>query len=269
MALHENQLRHCQDSPSPESRRRRGAGRAPERPVGGKLQSSRRVPKKPTSVSCVAACLAATLALTACSGLGQPFKNLGKSDVDLVGDVHIQALRGHVQELVMNLYTRNPEELGKVPGTSLEARLAQILNHPTDVSYRELDYRHSVPAIELAFDPGYSGDRVFALMLGVSSMLKFSYNDLDELFLFDALDPQNLYDSARNLERIAWRLRNETHRGKPLLKLGPAHGRGSFEDTFSRMISIQDLMAEVIAAQTRRTVNKAVQGATFLIPIGF
>ncbi len=225
--------------------------------------------KKTTSACCVAACLLAASVLVACSSVKQPIKNFGKSDIDLVSDIHIQALRTHLQELTLKLYGRNPDELGKASGTSLEARLAQILDHPTDVSYRELDYKHSVPAIELAFDLGYRGDRVFALLIGISSMLKFSYNDLDELFLFDNLDPQSLYDSARNLEKIAWRLRNETHRGKPLIRLGPVHGQGSFEDTVSRMVSIQDLMAEVIAAKTQRAVKKAVQSATtFLIPIG-
>lgn len=225
--------------------------------------------QKTTFTSCVAACLAATLVLAACSGVKHPIKNLGKSDIDLVSDIHIQALRAHVRELTLKLYGRNPDELEKAPRASLEARLGQILNHPTDVSYRELDYKNDVPAIELAFDLDYRGDRVFALLLGVSSMLKFSYNDLDELFLFDELNPQSLYDSARNLEKIAWRLRNETHRGKSLISLGPVHGRGSFEDTVSRMVSIQDLMAEVIAAKNQRVINKAVQSATtFLIPIG-
>ena len=208
-------------------------------------------------------------ALTACSGIGQPIKNLGKSDIDLVSDINIKMLRGHLQELTLKLYGRNPDELDKAPSLSFEARMAQILYHPTDISYRELDYRHSVPAIELAFDHNFRGDRIFALLLGISSMLKFSYNDLDELFLLDKLDPQKLYDSARNLEKIAWRLRTETRRGKPLIVLGPMHGQGSFEDTISRMTGIQDLMAEVIAAKTERILNTAVRSATtMLIPIG-
>lgn len=204
-----------------------------------------------------------------CTGVNQPIKNLGKSDTDLISDLHIQALRNHVQELTLALYRNNPEELGKAPDMSLEARMAQVLDHPTDVSYRELSYKHGVAAIELAFDRNYRADRVFALMLGVSSMLRLSYNNLDELFLFDQLDPQKLYDSARNLERIAWRMRSETHRGKPLLRLGPVHGKGAFEDTLSRMVSIQDLMAEIIATKTQRMINRAVHGATTLfIPIG-
>ena len=214
-------------------------------------------------------CLLPVLVMTACSHMGQPLKNLGKSDIDLVSDLHIQALRTHIQDLALALYSKNPNELGKVPNLSLENRLAQILNHPTDISYRELNYKHSVPAIELAFDRSYRGDRVFALLLGINSMLKFSYNNNDELFLLDELDPQQLYDSARNLERITWRIRNETRNGKALINLGAVHGQGTFEDSLSRMVSIQDMMAEIIAAKTQRVVNKAVHGATsLLIPIG-
>ena len=214
-------------------------------------------------------CLLPVLVVTACSHMGQPLKNLGKSDIDLVSDLHIQALRTHIQDLALNLYSKNPDELGKVPNLSLEERLAQILNHPTDVSYRELNYKHSVPAIELAFDRSYRGDRVFALLLGINSMLKFSYNNNDELFLLDELDPQQLYDSARNLERITWRIRNETKNGKALINLGTVHGQGTFEDSLNRMVSIQDMMAEIIASKTQRVVNKAIHGATsLLIPIG-
>ena len=214
-------------------------------------------------------CLLLIPALAACHGIKRPIKNLGKSDIDLVSDIHIQALRDHLRELTLKLYGKNPDELGKIPGFSLEHRMAQILDHPTDVSYRELDYKHSVSAIELAFDRHYRGDRVFALLLGISSMLRFSYNDRNELFLFDNLDPQKLYNSARNLEKIAWRLRTETLHGKELIDAGPAHGQGSFEDEISRMVSIQDLMAEIIAAKTQRIVNKAVQSATTIfIPIG-
>ena len=207
--------------------------------------------------------------LTACSGVTTQVRSIGKSDIDLVSDIHIQAIRDHVQKLALRLYGKNPDELGKVPGMSLETRLAQILDHPTDIQYRELDYKHSVPAINLAFNPGYRNDRVFALLLGINSMLRLSYNDLDELFLLDELDPQKLYDSARNLEKVAWRLRTETHFGKPLINLGPMHGQGSLEDIISRLISIQDLMAEIIAAKTQRVINRTVQGATtLLIPIG-
>ncbi len=208
------------------------------------------------------------LALTACSNVATQIKGLGKLDVDLVSDIHILVLRNHLHEMALKLYDRNPDELGKTPGLSLEARLAQILDHPTDVSYRELDYKHSVPAIELALDHDYRGDRVFALLLGINSMLKFSYNDLNELFMFNELDPQKLYDSARNLEKIASRLRLETRRGKPLINLGPMHGRGAFEDTIARMAGVQDVMAEIIAAKTQRIVNKTVQSATtLLIPV--
>ena len=209
------------------------------------------------------------MGLTACAGIKQPIKNIGKSDIDLVSDIHIQMIRSHVEQLTLRLYEMNPDELGKFPSISIENRMAQILNHSTNISYKETNYKDSIAAIELAFDYNYRGDRVFALLLGISSMLKFSYNNLDELFLFNTLDPQKLYDSARNLEKIALKLRTQTYRGKTLIKLGATHGPRSFEDAMSRLISIQDMMAEIIVAKTQRIINKTVYSATTLfIPIG-
>ena len=217
-------------------------------------------------------CLVPVIAMTcACGGIKQPFKNLAKTNIDMVSDIHILALRTHMQELSLALYKNNVNQLGKVPNLSLENRISQIIDHSTDIHYREADYLQSTEAIELAFAPDYRGDRVFVLLLGINSMLKYSYNNLEELFMFDDLDPQRLYDSARNLERVAWRLRNEIAQGRTLIALEPTGERSSIEDTLIRMASIQDMMAEIIASKTQRMVSTAVQNTatTMLIPIGW
>ena len=216
-------------------------------------------------------CLILLVGMTyACTGVKQPFKNLAKTNIDMISDIHIQALRTHMQELSLALYKNNSNQLGKIPSLSLENRISQIIGHSTDVYYREADYRQSTEAIELAFTPGYRGDRVFVLLLGINSMLKHSYNNLEELFMFDNLDPQKLYDSARNLERVAWRLRNQAAQGEMLVALEATNEYDSIENTLIRMTSIQDMMAEITASKTQRVINTAVQNATTLfIPIGW
>ena len=214
--------------------------------------------------------LTATLiACAACAGVNQPLKNLAKTNIDIISDIHIRELESHMQKLSLELYEKNANQLGKTPNLSLEKRLSQIINHPTDVFYREADYQQGTEAIELAFNSGYQGDRVFVLLLGINSMLRHSYNNLEELFMLDTLDPQKLYDSARNLERVAWRLRNENLRKKSLITLGPTDEANSIENTLIRMASIQDVMAEIIASKNQRMISTAVQNATtILIPIG-
>lgn len=214
-------------------------------------------------------CAMMAVTISACAGIKQPLKNLAKTDIDMVSDIHIQALKTHMQQLALALYAQNANQLAKMPNLLLEHKLAQILDHPTDVSYREADYKQSTDAIELAFNPHYEGDRVFVLLLGINSMLRLSYNNLEELFLFDELDPQKLYDSARNLEAVARRLHSESTLAKMPLNLGSASERRSIENTIAHMVSIQDLMAEIIVSKTQRMIKTAVHSATtMLIPIG-
>ncbi len=208
----------------------------------------------------------ALIFVPSCANINAPIKKLGKSDIDLVTDMHINRLQEHIQELIVQLYERNPEELRKTPQMTIEKRLVQILQHSTDIAYKETNYFNSVAAINLASDKDYEGDRVFSLFLGIGSMIRFSYNNQKEVFILDKLDPQKLYDSARNLEKIIWRLRNE--HGKALLELGPAHGKNSFEDIMTRMIAIQDMMAIIIADKSNRIINRVVYGtAGMLIPL--
>lgn len=215
------------------------------------------------------ACIAITITANACTGIKQPLRNLAKTDIDIISDIHIQMLRTHMQELALTLYDNNADHLAKAPYLSLENRMVQILDHPTDVAYREISYKQSTEAIELAFNPHHGGDRVFVLLLGISSMLRLSYNNLEELFLLDELDPQMLYDSARNLEAIAQRLHSETFLGRTSINLGSASERQSVENRLASMVSIQDMMAKIIASKTKRMIKTAVHSATtILIPIG-
>ncbi len=73
--------------------------------------------------------LIALVPLFLCSCGGYELKNLVKSDIDLVTDQFITKTREDVSELVVMLYKRNPEQLAKNPGMTIEGRLAQLKVH--------------------------------------------------------------------------------------------------------------------------------------------
>ncbi|WP_210394557.1 hypothetical protein [Motiliproteus sediminis] len=212
-------------------------------------------------------------ALLTVSGCAFNPKQLAKSDVDLVVDAHIEELRTLVRRLCVKLYKRNPRELAK-GGYSLEQRLAQLFDDPGIYYYRELDRKVGNDALLLAFAPDYRGDRVFAFMVGLKTMLHASYGLRTELFMLDRLDQQALYNSARNLETINWRLNNlKSSTGQPyLLSNGFQQGVAnlSFERLFGKMIVIQDMMARVVADQNDRAINSVIHSvaSTTLLPIG-
>ncbi len=209
--------------------------------------------------------------LSGCVSNGYDVEQIAKRDIDMVTDAHVVAVKELLRELMEKLYRRNPRELSKATGLSIGDRQRQLFA-PLDASNRTaLRGTRGIDAMLLCFDEQYQGDRVFALMYGLTGMLHDAYNNQYEFFLFDQLDQQKLYNSARNIEVLAWRLRSRTRdNGEPfLITTGTGDAINlSFERLFGQLIAHQDMMAVIVAQKTQRTINLLVQGvSTFFLPI--
>lgn len=208
-----------------------------------------------------------SLMLTGCSATSTDFRvrHLAKSDVDLVADVHRRASKELLHQLHFKLYLRNPDQLRRTPGETIESRWYSVL-----VSARqggqaaELGGRSGIEAMRLAFDVDFHGDRVFALMVGLAGMLNEAYGYRQEFFWLDSLDHQRLYNSARNIEVMVWLLRTRVDvTGRPLIltdSLTAEQFNLSFERLFGKLIAHQDVLSQVIAGKTQRTVNTVAHG---------
>ncbi|SFG72768.1 hypothetical protein [Neptunomonas qingdaonensis] len=203
-------------------------------------------------------------------------KNIGKSDIDMVTDAHLQELNILARQLLIKLYKLNPHELTKAPTeTTVDKRLGQLFSMPRTIRFAELGSPYGTTAIPLAFDPDFNGDRVFALMVGVAGMIHRSYNYQDEFFMLDEIDQQKLYHCARNLESVAWQLnQRRDHAGELLLVSNSIDNDTgetnlSTERILSKMISLQDMMARILADKNNRAINKVFHGiaSTTLLPI--
>jgi len=202
--------------------------------------------------------------LTACTGY--EIKNLAKSDIDLVADEFINETRSAVLELVVKLYKRNPVQLRKIPGMTVEGRLAQLRVHRNELNFPELGGKQGIEAMLIAFDPDFSGDRVFALIVGLGSMLREAYSYKSEMFLTDRLDPEVLLTSARNVEVLLWKLKNTrkpdgqhyiiTHEYKGVTD------NLSFERLFGKIIILQEMMARIAGDSDDRAVTGAVHAVS-------
>ena len=215
-------------------------------------------------------CLLLCLSLVGCGGY--ELKNLAKSDVDLVTDEFIDETRRLVQELTVKLYKRNPAELGKIPGMTIEMRLAQLQATPGQLNFVELAGRQETEAMQLVFDPYFKGDRVFALVVGLGGMLRHAYGYNTESFLFDSLAAEPLWASAHNVEVLAWKLRNNRRdNGEPWLITSEYQGvtdNLSFERLFGKLIVLQEMMARIAGDADDRRVTKAVHTAgSVFIPL--
>ncbi len=192
----------------------------------------------------------------------------------MVAEDHVIMMESFLQDLMVKLYLRNPCELAKEPGQTIEMRQTSLFNNNAPKEFDELNHRRSINAMLLCFNEQYTGDRVFALIAGLRDMLWASFNNKKKFYFYNTLEPQPLYDSARNIEILIWRLNhrfdckgnvflltNETNSPAPNL---------SFERLFGKMIALQDLLATVIADRTNRTfitVSHRAASAAF-IPIG-
>jgi hypothetical protein len=213
--------------------------------------------------------LAVLLLSSACGGNFRP-QNLAKSEVDQVTDRVILAQEAHLRQLAIKLYRRNPRELRKQPAKTLELRLQQLFGSRGELRFAELGDRQSTEAMLLAFDDSYSGDRVFALMAGLTDMLRRAYGYKTEYFVLDELDQQKLHNSARNIEVLVWRLSSKRDpQGRPYLLTNEMGAEDqpdnlSFERLFGKMIALQDMMAEITADSRNRAINRVVQSMIFL-----
>lgn len=204
------------------------------------------------------------LLLGACTNY--EMRNLAKSDIDLVTDEFIMETRAAVRELVVKLYRRNPRQLLKIPGMTLEGRLAQLKVHRHELDFPELGGKQGIDAMNLAFDPGYRGDRVFALVVGLGGMLRVAYSYKAEMFIHDALDSKVLLTSARNVEVLLWKLKN-TRRPSGEHYLVTHEYRGvvdnlSFERLFGKIIVLQEMMARIAGDSGDRAVTGALHAVS-------
>jgi hypothetical protein len=197
--------------------------------------------------------------------------SFAKTDVDMMADTSLNELNHLMDELLVKLYNRNPRELDKMKGMSIGQRQNQIFDTQSRLVFKELGNQQGTAALDLAFNPAYQGDRVFALMTGMVGMIRSAYNWQSEQFMLDSLDEQKLFDSARNIEVVAWRLSNSRDASGKLLLLSnsqPGEKENlSYERIFGKMIAIQDMMAFTVVGKWERGVNSVLKKAVFL-PMG-
>ncbi len=205
---------------------------------------------------------------------GFSISDLAKGDVDMVADIHIGQIRSLLETLTVKLYKMNSDELQKSPGATVDSRIASIFQCPPLQNFSELSNKQGTQAILLGFEPEFTGDRVFAVMYGLYTMIMSSYSEKCSLYMIDFLDQQNLYNSARNIEIFVWRINNR-YRADGQLFLATNQCDGpvknlSFERIFGKLISLQDTMALVVSNRTGRLITKVVHTAASMtfFPIG-
>jgi hypothetical protein len=216
--------------------------------------------------------LMAALALVACStpgtaprterSKGFDPRNLIKTDLNRVAETHQQHVFASLRRLADKLYKRNPNEWRKSGAASAGHAISAIFDEQHRWRFESIGHRRDLDAMRVALHPDYRGDRVKALIVGLGSMVQSAFGDREAFYMLDDLQPQHLYNAARNVEIAAWKLSTARDAGGGLLLLSNEMGEVqnlSFEREFGRVVGLLDALSEVIEAQTERTVTRVVQ----------
>jgi len=190
---------------------------------------------------------------------------LAKTDIDSTVEIFLQESLASARLLTEKLYRRNPREWRRSGQASLNSAVNRAFDPTFAWRFPELGDARGIDALHLAFQPEFAGDRVFALGVGLGSMIMQAYGDKTEFFALDKVDPQKLYNAARNTEVVAWKLATTRDASGQLLLLSndislDGARNLSFEREFGKLIAYQDVLARVIAERTNRSIRFVVQG---------
>lgn len=234
----------------------------------------------------IALALVIVVALAGCAHTGDAGRAVGgfdpkqiaKSDIDRVADLHRREVFASVRLLAEKLYRRNPREWKKGGHASIEAALDRLLDPRTGWRLPDAGGKNGTDAILLALREDFAGDRVAVFITGIGGMLNVAFAEKTEFFMLDDIDPQKLYNSARNLEIAAWKLSNARDASGSLLMLSnevavpPQPANLSFEREFGKMIGNLDLLSTLIADKSNRVIARVSQNlatAVFLPVVAF
>lgn len=189
---------------------------------------------------------------------------IAKSDIDNVLDAHIKKSQALLRELMIKLYKRNPRELKKSELKLIEEQLVRLFDLEHSWNFPELQGKYDIELIKLAFKEEYNGDRVFAFVSGLMSMIMKSYNYQSEFYLFDTVEPQKLYNCARNIEIAVWKLSHHVDSsGEPFLYSNSLANETevnlSYERLFGKLIATQDNITTIMADKKNRTIKTVIQ----------
>ncbi|HSH13373.1 MAG TPA: hypothetical protein VLA15_06480, partial [Desulfurivibrionaceae bacterium] len=199
--------------------------------------------------------------------------DIARSDVDMVAEIEIRLAMEYLQELMGKLYLRNPREWPKGGADSIPRAVDRVFGASRDGQFPELQGKQGSDSVMLAFDEGYRGDRVLAFIEGLRGMLLAAHNDKQDFYLTDELDPQKLYNAARNLEIASWTLSHARDSQGTLFLVsnetdGPVKNL-SYERLFGKLIALQDNMARIIAQGSNRRIKTFIQSvaSAVFVPI--
>ena len=198
---------------------------------------------------------------------------LTKTDFDRMADYEIKENTESLKILALKFYKRNPAELRKTTSDSPEVTVNWLFTSQHNWKFKEINDAQGIEALNQVFDENFKGDRVLSLITGLYTMLIIAHDNQKEFDMFDSLDPQLIYNAARNVEVIVWRLSTKKKKNGDLYlvtnEINSDFQNLSFEREFGKIIGRTDYFAYVLSEKKERYITRAIQGTTLNILLPF
>jgi hypothetical protein len=192
---------------------------------------------------------------------GNSFGQLCKADIDRMADIEVRENTQSLRLLMTKLYKRNPRELKKSTAGTLEEMVGWVFEGSHGWRFKRIGEVQGTEALYLAFSPSYQGDRVLPFIVGLYTMLIKSHGGKDEFFITDSIDPQSVYNAARNFEIADWKLSNARDENGQLYlltnEISESSRNLSFEREFGKIVGRMDLFALVLEEKEQRFITRA------------
>jgi hypothetical protein len=200
---------------------------------------------------------------------------LVKNDMDRMADVELEENTRSLRALMLKLYKRNPNQLAKSTSDNAEKMTEWVFENELQHhwQFKEIDNKQGTEAIFLAFDSQYQNDRVLPFIVGLQTMLLKAHNNKTEFYLTDKIEPQHVYNVARNIEIAAWKLSNARDANGNLYlisnEINDKDRNLSFEREFGKMIGRTDLYAITLAEKSQRLISRVMQSLATAVFLPF
>lgn len=200
---------------------------------------------------------------------------LAKNDFDRLADVEVEENTQSLRNLMTKLYKRNPNQLAKSTPDPVEKMVDWVFEGEQQhhFQFKEIDNKQGTDAIFLAFNPDYQGDRVLPFIVGLHTMLLKAHGNKTDFYLTDNIDPQSVYNVARNIEIAAWKLSTARDASGNLYlltnEISDKDRNLSFEREFGKMIGRTDLYAIALAEKSQRLISRVMQSLATAVFLPF
>jgi len=188
----------------------------------------------------------------------------GKTDFDRMADYEIRENIESLKILMVKFYKKNPKELRKTSSDNAEIVTNWVFNAKHDWKFKSINFAQGTDALNQVFDESFEGDRVLSLITGLYTMIKKAHGDKIEFFIFDSLNAQLIYNSARNVEIVLWKLSTKKNITGQLFLVSNEMDKNkenlSFEREFGKVIGRIDYFAYALSEKSERGITRALQG---------